>query len=300
MSFKYNQHIITLENYRQIFNQCSPDILDEIRSAILDDTQISAFIEICGNDSYKLGQLRMAIREFLPKEYLNYRLTGRTMYYIRNAYKKGLNTDSLLKYITPSGLKLEASTLELLAEMVYLGVDIHKVDFTKVSLHLVDIFCKGLYKGYPMWLCVSEDMIYDEQYIKMLMRAMQLGIDIHPFIGKDWNINQLQILFLYAQTVPINELIQVITPKFNEDVLTELVLLMKDNIPITQLVVKDIEGYPVYNAYQIAELGKAIEDNTLTNEMLNPALSDMEIAELHREELAKQNRKLNITLQKNI
>ena len=36
------------------------------------------------------------------------------------------------------------------------------------------------------------------------------------------------------------------------------------------------------------ELGKAIEDNTITNEMYNPSLSDMEIAEMHEKLLKKR------------
>ena len=59
MSFRYKSQTVTLENYRTVFKVCSPDILDEIRSAVLDDTSISSFIKPCGNDSYKLGQLRI-------------------------------------------------------------------------------------------------------------------------------------------------------------------------------------------------------------------------------------------------
>jgi hypothetical protein len=294
MGFKYRQYNVTLDNYRQIFSECSVDVLDEIRSAILDDTQISNFIKDCGKDSYKLGQLRMAVREFVPTEYLNSRLTARTIYYIREAYKKQLNTQSLLKYIKPKGLTLEPETLEKLAEMVYMGVDIDKVDFTKIPINLVDVFCKGLYKGYPMWLCISDNMAHTENYIKALMRGMQLGIDIHPFIDEDWSEEQLNVMFLYSGVVDINELLKYITPKFDVEIITELLKLLEGNIPIVDLVVKDTEGYPVFNKYQIIELGQAIKDKVLTKEMLNPTLSDTEIMQMR---LSKTRpKKLSITL----
>ena len=295
MGFKYKNYSITLDNYRQIFAKCTPDILDEIRSAVLDDTQISPFIKECGTDSYKLGQLRMAVREFVPPEYLNPRLTARTIYYIRGAYSKKLNISSLLRYITTKGLLVEPTTIEKLAEMVYLGVDISNVDFTRVALNLVDIFCKGLYKGFPMWLLTDTDVTLSESYIKVLMRGMQLDIDVHPFLNGDWEIEQLNLLFVYADKIDLNQFLQVITPKFDIDTLTELIELLRNNVPVTDLVKTDVEGYPIYNPYQIAELGQSIKAGVLTKEMLNPNLQDTAIAELRRKELAKKNRTLSVT-----
>ena len=36
MSFRFDNKTITLENYKEVFVNCSPDILDEVRLAILD------------------------------------------------------------------------------------------------------------------------------------------------------------------------------------------------------------------------------------------------------------------------
>ena len=63
MSFRFGPKIITLDNYKEVFKVCSPDILDEIRLAILDDVPIGQYIQLCGQDYYKLNQIRKAIRE---------------------------------------------------------------------------------------------------------------------------------------------------------------------------------------------------------------------------------------------
>ena len=46
MSFKYQMELVTMDNYREIFSGSTVDILDEIRSAVLDDTPIANFINL--------------------------------------------------------------------------------------------------------------------------------------------------------------------------------------------------------------------------------------------------------------
>ena len=298
MSFKYRNYNVTLENYRDIFNQCSPDVLDEIRSAILDDTQIANFIKECGNDSYKLNQIRLAIREFVPPKYIDTQFTARTMYFIRGAYQKKFNIEPLLKYKKGKFLLLDKTVIEKLAELVFMGVDIDKVDFTKVNANLVDVFCKGLLQNYPMWLCVT-DMPVSASYIKILMQGMRLGIDIHPFVMEEWEENQLRVLFSNAERVNISELISMITPKFSDDIIMQLITLMGRNIPIEKLTVTDEEGNPLYNEYQVSVLGRAIENKIEDKSVFNPKLSDVEMSTMIDDILDKRNPNLFVSFSKN-
>lgn len=301
MGFRYKARDINLGNYLSVFKGYSPDVLDEIRSAILDDTQIAKFIEPCANDSYKLGQLRMAVREYVPVEYLSTYVTGKTIYYVRKGLAKGLDMTQLLRYINvEDGLpKLEPSTIETLAEFVYLGTHIDKVDFNNVRKDLVKIVCKGLVKGYPMWLCISEG-IKDEDTIKALMRGMQLGIDIHPFVNGDWSKTQLYLLFSYSKVVDLNIFLGYITSKFSENILVCLLQLMEKGIDIKKLCVKDNDGYCVYNQYQIYEIGKSMELNAFSEEMLNASLSDMDIISMRESIIEDKNKLLSISLGKKV
>ena len=280
MSFKYKNFNVTLENYKSIFSQCTPDILDEIRNAVLDDTQIANYIAICGLDSYKLNQIRLAIREFVPVKYINPKFTAKTIYNIRQAYQKKFNIDSLGEYIgsKTKNMLLDEKTFEKISDMVALGVDITKVNFLKVPEYLVDVYCKGLYQGYPMWLCIT-DRVVSESYIKLLMQGMRLDIDIHPFVDEEWTENQLRVIFANADKVDVELLLSYITPKFDADIISELIALMKDNIPISQLTLTDEQGYPLYNEYQIIALGKAVEHNLDDLSVFNPKLSDTEMSE---------------------
>lgn len=282
MSFRYKRKVITMGNYKEVFGVCSPDVLDEIRSALLDDTPIAAYIEPCGTDSYKLGQIRMAIREGVPAGLISSWITGKTMYNIRRGVAAGIDMGCLVRYF---GV-LDEDILEKLSEFVLLGTDISKVDFTMVPAKLVNIVCKGLHKGYPMWLIVGNGCCLDENVVDALMRGMALGIDVHPFIDGSWNINMLLLIFSYAGSADLSKVVPYISSKFDIDLIKELLDLAVQGIDISRLASVDKEGYPIYNRYQVYEIGRAIVQGIDTEEMYNPELADLDIC-LLREGIKK-------------
>ena len=286
MGFRYKNTLVTLENYKQIFKNCTPDVLDEIRSAVLDDTPIASFIDECGTDSYKLGQIRIGLREMMPLGFLNTNLTGRTIYLIRQCLKNNISVDDLFVYVDEDKLKLPSGTIEKLAEFVYLGADISMIDFTKVKESKIELVLQGLLYHYPMWLIIDED--YPISYMKSLMRGMQLEIDITPFLSGKWSEQQMFLLFSYSKRIDIVDFMSKINEQFDVESLKVLLKLYKENVPITTLCVQDQDGTPIYNSYQIEELGKAIKDKTITHEMYNPLLSDKSMSVLHEKELEKR------------
>lgn len=291
MGFSYKNISITLENYKSIFKECSPDILDEIRSAIIDDTQISKFIKPCGHDSYKLGQLRMASREFIPTEFLNPLLTGDTIYAIRQGFANGISMDALLRYIKPRSITVDSSILEQLAQAILLGADIDRIDFTGVLEDNITILLKGLIKGYPMWLLLDDINHLSERQITALMRGMALGLDVHPFVNGKWTDRQLILLFSYAKSIDINDLLQYINYNFSFEILKELLPAAEEKVPITKLCIKDEDGRPIYNQYQISVLIRAIKENCKNNDIFNPSLSDLDMEDILNAEMSYKTRK---------
>ena len=298
MSFRYRSQVITLENYRHVFKTCSADVLDEIRSAILDDTEIAQFIKPCGNDSYLLGQLRMAIREMIPVEYLSAKLTGKTVYNIRQGFQKSRDMSAILKYYGVRTIKIDKEVLEKLSEFCLVGTDITRVDFTTVPSELIEVVCKGLYQGYPMWLLLDTENMPDEKTIRILMRGLSAGVDIHPFLSGDWNVDAMLLMFSYAKSVNLNDVLSYINYHFSTDSIKVLLDLASKGIPISNLCVKDLEGIPIYSSYQMYELGKAIEAGVDTPKMFNANLSDFDIAEMREKALADKDKKLSAKLNK--
>lgn len=287
MSFKYKGILITINNYMEVFEKFEPDILDEIRSAVLDDTPIGVYIRSCADDSYKLGQLRMALREYVPKEYLNSRLSGRCIYLIRQCYKKGIDLSPILSYIK-GNLKLENDSIEKILGVVLLGIDIRKVDFTIVPEDNIEIICEGLIKGYPMWLCVSEEGYLTTSFIRQLMKGMKLQIDIHPFLNGKWSEEQLVLILSNARSVNVNDLLEYVNYNFTVDHLVEIIDIAREGLDYSLLCMKDKDGFPSFNPYQLAVLGKAIRDDVICKEMYNPKLNDMDMEDIYEAELRKK------------
>lgn len=298
MSFRYRSQIITLENYRKVFKNCSPDILDELRSAILDDTEIAQFIKPCGNDSYLLSQLRLAIREMIPIEYLSAKLTGKTIYNIRQGFHKGRDMSDLLRYYGIRTIKIDKNILEKLSDFCLVGTDISRVDFCTVPDELIEIVCKGLYQGYPMWLLLDAENMPSEKTIRILMRGLSAGVDIHPFLSGNWEVDSILLMFSYAKSVNLNDVLSYINYNFNIDSIKVLLDLASKGIPIASLCVKDLEGIPVYSSYQMYELGRAIEEGVDNPKMFNANLSDFDISEMREKALADKDKKLSAKLNK--
>lgn len=289
MSFRYNGRFVALDNYKQIFGgSCIPDVLDEIRSAVLDHTPIADYIEDCGDDAYLLGQIRMALREDINPEYLDTRFTGKTIFNIRQAARTGADMSAILWYATPQKLKIERDSIEVLSEFCLVGADIRRVDFTLVPKSLVSSFCRGLYKGYPMWLLTDDSANISEQYLRVLMRGMELGVDVHPFVSGNWDVNVLLLLFSYAKAVNLNEVLSYVNNKFDMNQVKVILDLMSSGIPVSRLCIRDHSGAPVYNQYQMYELGESLKAGIDVKQMYNPKLSDYDMARMREQVLASR------------
>lgn len=280
MSFVFKGTTVSLDNYKKVYEGYSSDILDEVRSAILDDTQIGHLIPVCKDRPYLLNQLRQALREMIPHEYLSTDMTPRTVQIIRQGFSKGVGMNQILRYIEGNNISVEPETLEVLVEFLYLGTNIDKVNFTNVSPKLVRDFCIGLYKGYPMWLLEGYNNI-DGEYLKILMKAMQLGVDIHPFLDGEYDIEKIRAILLYVPNEHINEFLSYTTDKFSAIMIETLGEAIKEGIDIKQLCKVDTAGYPLYNVYQMDILVEGLKKyGTLPEQVLNPCKSDMVMAKI--------------------
>lgn len=293
MGFRYKGNVVNLENYKAIFNKniYSVDVLDEIRSAVLDDTEIGSFIDSCIKDSYKLGQLRMAIRELIPIDLLSTAMTGKTIKLIRTGVSEGVDFSCVRKYIeNNTRLAISSEVFESLCAFVYIGTDITRVDFTTIRDSQANVVLRGLQKGCPMWLCCSDKsyMSYaSEEDILALIKAMAYDIDVAPLISGKWNPEQINsLLASCVDGEVINRALSILNANFNEMSIRIISLLLKDGYDeeAKKLCAKDKDNYPLYTEYQLSALSEAARKGRLTDDILNPYLSDVEmsrIAERH-------------------
>lgn len=271
---RYKDIEVTLANYKDIFSAKLPEIQDEIRSAILDDTPIGAYIDECGIDSYKLSQIRCAMRELIDPDYLDVLLSGDTIFYIRMGFRANIYMGEIKRYI---GV-LEPEMIEKIAKTCYLGVDVSKMDFTKVRQSLFDIMCQGLAMGYPMWL-LQDIEIDDTRYIEKLMQGLKLGFDIHPFISNRWSETVLSLLFSLDKSI-YTKVLPYINYSVDSDVVKYLIDCIKNNKDASVVMKKDNEGWLIYDSYQCCVLLNYLSQGYDISKALDVHLSDKKMEDI--------------------
>ena len=273
MSFYHNGVLVTLNNYLDIFMDLSVDIKDEIRSAILDGTPISRYIKPCENDSYKLNQIRLALREYIPEKYINTRLSGECINLIRRCINEKVDITQLDRYLLPS-VYLDSNYIKNILHLIILGCDISKLDFNKVPKSNLKTICKGLSMGYPMWLV--SDLDCSTSYMNSLYRAMSLGIDIHPFLNNNWSVEQLRCLCSLSKHISISDLLENVNYKFSTKHLYVISMCIEKGYPYELLCAKDDDGSPLFSSSQMHSLIDAMSYDCL-DDVYDYNLSNLEM-----------------------
>lgn len=285
----YKNVVVTLANYLEVFKDFSPDVQDEVRSAILDNTEIARFIDICADDGFLLNQVRLAIREYVPNKYIKPNLGYRNLKVIRSLFHEGFNLSVLDKYIPKHKITQawEESLYKILCAYK-LGADISKVDFSIVPDANVELICTGLIQKYPMWLCVTPNVTLSTEMIRVLMKGMLLELDIHPFIDGTWTPDKVGLILSNASKLEYSVLLKHINSKFSMEQLQEIISVAKSFLDFLPLCIKDEDGYPLFNEYQMAVLGDVIRNDLDVTEFKNLELSDRQMQELFLERLQEK------------
>lgn len=291
MSVVINGKVANLGNYLSLTKGYSPDIQDEIRSAVLDDTPIGVYVDKCKDDSFKLNQIRLAIREYVPTRYLSTRLSASNIKQIRRIFREGLDLKFLDAYLSAKGiLSISCESLDLILSAYLDGVDVGRVNFTKIREDTVDLFCSGLKKGYPMWVLSNADASIPRNKVTLLMKCMNLNLDIHPFLDKSWDLQSINLIAVNASKLEYTVLMKHINSRFSYGQLSQVISVAGEWLDFLPLCLKDEDGVPVFNEYQMDVLGRVIKFNAKQEtlgkgivdieEFLKPSMSDMDMQDL--------------------
>lgn len=282
MSFRYKGVLCTLNNYSELFGSLSEDFIDEIRLAILDDTQIGGYLDetIKSVDgANKLSQIRKALRDFVPVEFISLKVSAEITSLVRELYLKQ-GADGLAKagkYFpkTTSLLVVPEEILKHILLLLIEDIDISRINFIHVNKANIDIIAAGLLKGYPMWLVAEGG--YSKEYLSLLVSAMRLGLDIHPFCEEDWSSERINCLVQNADSVKRYNILAYVSPKFDEGRLREIIYAANNHIDFARLCQKDSEGNPLFNEYQMSVLSRAMLRGIPIDEICDWRMSDLEM-----------------------
>lgn len=273
-----------MDNYWEIFGELPTDILDEIRLAILDDIDISKYIISCGKDDYRLKQIRIALREGVNPKYLTVDMSAECIKLIRFFNLNVIDLGMIDRYISGNKLTIDSKYMIYILTTIKQGINISSIDFEVFRSDLIPVICAGLIKGYPMEVFEGYDNL-TEDYIRLLMRGMNLDIDIMPFLNQTWDYDKLNLLFNYSRRVDINEFVSMITTNFSIDVLKVLLDYKSTGGSIERLCYHDEDGYCIYNEFQLQAIIDGIKVGYVGDDLYNPSLSDLEMRRLYETEV---------------
>ena len=136
--FIYNGLEITTQNYKNVFKKFDLDVLDEVRLAIADGTQIGDYIDSCCDDYSRLGEIRKCLRASVPKKYLcSYMdMSPYSLSLLRDLHISGTDLTVLDQYFEGSTMLISPNGLEALLEFMYINVDISKFNFLGIPTNL--------------------------------------------------------------------------------------------------------------------------------------------------------------------
>lgn len=112
--------MLNLDNYKSVFAGYNQDILDEVRSSILDGVDLTPYITDDKNqDPYYLQQVRVSLKENIDEPWLKAFSSGDLLRQLRKLYNDGINLDYVNKYIR---YKLPESYYRTLVDIISSGV----------------------------------------------------------------------------------------------------------------------------------------------------------------------------------
>lgn len=243
---KYNNVVLILDNFRNELSEFSVDVQDVVRSAILDDIDISEYIIPCKDDPYKLEQIRLSLKQGLR---VISTASGSILYKIRQLYERGIDISSLDRY-EKSGVS--EACLEYFLSWLEDGLNVYNINIAIIPKNLLDIFDYGIRNGYDM-TPFNTGKSYTSDYIRVCLKMASNGKSIDMFTSKNWDILVLSELAGVSKKLSLvkwNDLVSNITEYMGVARIKSLIKCTKSGMPLEGLN-KDINGQYVFSVEDI-------------------------------------------------
>lgn len=178
---------LLLDNFRLELSNYSVDIQDIVRSAILDDIDISEYLGSCKDSPFKLDQIRLGLKESLPEVY--FKFSGQTIYSIRSLRRRDIDTSSVERQAS----NLSDTHMGYLLRWVERGYSVSDIDMAIVPESMLNVFEYGLQNGFDM-LEFNNGQVYSERYIRSCLKIKKFGKPITVLLSGEFSIEVVELL----------------------------------------------------------------------------------------------------------
>lgn len=258
---------VNLKNYEQVLKGYSKDVLDVVRGAILDDIDISKYIQKCKNNPYLLWQIKLALEEGLEGDWLGGITDGRVLEGVRGLDKDGYSVKSFLKIL---GEGYTWDVAKYLFSWYRSGCNLDSYDFAILPDGLLPVFDWGIRLGYPMHL-FNTGLQYSPEYIRCCVKILSNRHSIQSFLDEIWDIFLLKAISEYSSSALYGEVIPYITKDATPSIVEGLFDCCKIGMNLEELAVLGSDGLYLYSYSQLDLLRDAFKSNLDYSEMLGKA-----------------------------
>lgn len=266
---KYKGVDLTFENYATRLEGFSQDIKDEVRSAILDNTPIGDFIDVCRDDPFRLQQLRLAAKEFYPTWVFKVE-DGANIYRIRNL--SGVSVEMVENQVS-AGLPREY--IEELISWIEEGVVIPE-DFNmrRVPKTILTPVSTAIKSGVDPNAIVKLSKGNEEAaglYVQIAVKGLSLG----KFEGKNLSNSCLGSVAELAGRPYIGTVVELLEPRSGSEEVEVLWELAKSGFDFSLF-----EG-DYYTSMQLSWIHQAFLEKFDVTKMLDTELNNSELNEIY-------------------
>lgn len=238
----FDGKVLILDNFRIVLREYSVDVQDIVRSAILDDIDISEYITQCKDNPYRLEQIRLAMKDNIDSDFLEIS-SGGLLYRIRCMCKKSIDISLFKRYIN----SVNAETLGYLLSWMEEGLPISNLQVSRIPMDMLSVFDYGIRKGYDMSE-FNNGKSYPEDRVRVLLKMQANNKKITRFLTDDWKLDVLSLLsnFSSKDQKVWDKLLKYIEPTISMARLEPLVKCVSEGIPIKDINSKSEDGRYIY------------------------------------------------------
>ena len=273
---------VTLESLSSQFRGYSLDIQDEVRSMVMDNLDLSKWIDVCKDNPYRLNQIRLGSKEGLDPRFFTI-LDGSVIYRIRSLAATGFNVGELLAYVGVGFTKEQWFYIISWAER---GLLDSRLALVRTPFSMWGFIDKGLKNNLPMWLFTSGKK-YSDTFMHSVLTLMSNGQSAETFLNSPWKDETLKLLAEFSYRRWFNNIVGFVDYFIPYDFLVSVCELAKEGLideDLFEIGYDDDSGnYYLYQSYHLDAILRCVMQGYDYSKLKDYNLSGSEVDTILKE-----------------
>lgn len=273
---------VTLESISSLFRGYSLDIQDEVRSMVMDNLDLSKWIDVCKDNPYRLNQIRLGSKEGLDPRFFTI-LDGSVIYRIRSLAATGFNVGELLAYVGVGFTKEQWFYIISWAER---GLLDSRLALVRTPFSMWGFIDKGLKNNLPMWLFTSGKK-YSDTFMHSVLTLMSNGQPGEKFLNSLWKEETLKLLAEFSYRRWFNNIVGFVDYFIPYDFLVSVGELAKEGLideDLFEIGYDDDSGnYYLYQSYHLEAILRCVMQGYDYSKLKDYNLSGSEVDTILKE-----------------